>query len=152
MGPATPGAGPVRLGSHAGAVTAVAVLSDGRVVSGGFDDRVLVWDPANPRAGPVKLRHHLHVVSTVAVLSDGRVVSGGHDGGESAVAGLPDGRVVSGGEDRRVLVWDIMTQTTIAQLDCSVTALAAEPIGGGETALVIGHAGAGLSLWSVTNI
>jgi WD40 repeat protein len=77
---------------------------------------------------------------------------GRHDKWVAAVAVLPDGRVVSGGEDRRVLVWDVMTQTTIAQLDCSVTALAAEPIGGGETALVIGHAGAGLSLWSVTNI
>jgi WD40 repeat protein len=77
---------------------------------------------------------------------------GRYDKWVAAVAVLPDGRVVSGGEDRRVLVWDVMTQTTIAQLDCSVTALAAEPIGGGETALVIGHAGAGLSLWSVTNI
>jgi WD40 repeat protein len=91
MGPATPGTDTVELGRHDKWVAAVAVLPDGRVVSGGFDERVLVWDPANPRAGPVKLRHHLHVVSTVAVLSDGRVVSGGHDGGESAVAGLPDG-------------------------------------------------------------
>jgi WD40 repeat protein len=77
---------------------------------------------------------------------------GRHDKWVAAVVGLPDGRVVSGGEDRGVLVWDVMTQSTIAQLDCSVTALAAEPIGGGETALVIGHAGAGLSLWSVSNI
>ena len=70
---------------------------------------------------------------------------GPHDSKVTAVAALPDGRVVSGSEDRRILVWDVTTQTEIAQLDCSVTALAAEP-----TALVVGLGGAGLSLWSVT--
>jgi WD40 repeat protein len=39
-----PGTGPVELGRHEGGVRAVAVLPDGRVVSGGDDDRVLVWD------------------------------------------------------------------------------------------------------------
>ena len=45
------------LGRHDGRVAAVAVLADGRVVTGGADGRVLVWDPAAPgdrpgRAGP----------------------------------------------------------------------------------------------------
>jgi Trypsin-like peptidase domain/WD domain, G-beta repeat len=117
------------LGRHDGPVTAVAVLPDGRVVSGGFDRRVLVWDPARPGSGPVKLGgHHGWVTTAVAALSDGRVVSGGnngrvlvwdparpkagpvelggHDGWVGAVVVLSDGRVVSGGDDRRVLVWD----------------------------------------------
>ena len=68
------------------AVGAVAVLPDGRVVTGGDDGRVLVWDPADPGAGPVEL--------------------GRHDGRVWAVAVLPDGRVVTGGGDGRVLVWD----------------------------------------------
>jgi hypothetical protein len=168
---AAPGAGPVELGRHNSWVLAVAGLADGRVVSGG-GDQVLVWDPATPGTDPLELGRHGRSVEAVAVLPDGRVVSGGgdgqvlvwdpttpgadpeslssHAGKVTALAVLPDGRVVSGGEDRRLLVWDVTMQTEIAQLDCSVTALAAEPHGHGETALVVGHASAGLSLWLVT--
>ena len=71
---------------RAGAVRALAVLADGRVVSSGWD-RVLVWDPARPGTDPVEL--------------------GRPDAPVSAVAGLADGRVVSNSErDGRVLVWD----------------------------------------------
>ena len=56
----------------------MAVLPDGRVVTGGCDGgRVLVWDPAEPGAGPVELGRHEGGVSAVAVLPDGRVVTGG---------------------------------------------------------------------------
>jgi WD40 repeat protein len=88
-----------------------------------------VWDPARAGGGPAEL--------------------GGHDGGVRAVAVLPDGRVVSGGDDRRVLVWDVTTRTEIAQLGCSVTALATGPLSPGGSSLVIAHHGAGFSLWSV---
>ena len=134
--PAEPGAGPVELGRHEGGVGAVAVLPDGRVVTGGGSAtaRVLVWDPAEPGAGPVELGRHEGGVAAVAVLPDGRVVTGGgfgddgrvlvwdpadpgagpvelgrHEGGVGAVAVLPDGRVVTGGGvdgGGRVLVWD----------------------------------------------
>ena len=76
----------LELGGHDGWVVAVAVLPDGRVVSGGADGRVRVWNLATPGVGPVEL--------------------GGHDGTVWAVAVLPDGRVVSGGGDGRVRVWD----------------------------------------------
>ena len=52
--PADPGAGPAELGREHGRVRAVAVLPDGRVVTGG-DRRVLMWDPADPGAGPAEL-------------------------------------------------------------------------------------------------
>ena len=115
------------LGSHDGRVRAMAVLPDGRVVSGGDDGRVLVWDPA-AIASPLRLGAHRSIVRAVAVLPDGRVVSGGDDrrvlvwdpaavgtdplelgrhGREvRAVAVLPDGRVVSAGDDWRVLMWN----------------------------------------------
>jgi hypothetical protein len=41
---ARPGTSPVELGRHDRSVRAVAVLADGRVVSGGDDRRVLIWN------------------------------------------------------------------------------------------------------------
>ena len=137
-----PGSGPVpqwttrrasralsgELGRHQGWVQAVAALADGRVVTGGGDGRVLMWDPADPGAGPAELGRHHSSVETVAVLADGRVVTGGgdgrvlmwdpadpgagpaelgrHDGPVETVAVLADGRVVTGGADGKVLMWD----------------------------------------------
>jgi hypothetical protein len=65
------------------------------------------------------------------------------------VAVLPDGRVVSGSLYGPVLIWRVKTQIEIAQLDCSVAALATGPLGPGESSLVVVHEGAGFSLWSV---
>ena len=46
----------LELGCHDSGVNAVAVLPDGRVVSGGGDGRVLVWDPAEPGSRPGRAR------------------------------------------------------------------------------------------------
>ena len=95
-------ADPVELGRHDSLVEAVAVLPDGRVVSGGADGRVLVWDPSRPGADPVEL--------------------GRHDGWVDAVAVLPDGRVVSGGHDGRVLVWDPSGRGAVRSSSAATTA------------------------------
>jgi WD domain, G-beta repeat len=118
------------MGRHDLLVLAVAVLADGRVVSGGSDRRVLVWDPARPGSGSVEL--------------------GRHDGPVLAVVVLPDGRVVSGGNDRRVLIWTATVQGQVAQLGCSVIGLAAVQASRGEASLVVVHEGQGFSLWSIT--
>jgi hypothetical protein len=121
----------LELGRHEHGVAAVAVLPDGRVVTGGDDGRVLMWDPAEPGTGPTEVIRYQGAawkVGGVAVLPDGWVVTGGSDGrvlmwdpaepgadpvelgedwrGVAAVAVLPDGRVVTGGGDGRVLMWD----------------------------------------------
>ena len=48
VGPGGAETGPVELGGHDGPVPAVAVLPDGRVVGGGYNKRVRVWDPERP--------------------------------------------------------------------------------------------------------
>ena len=112
------------LGHVAAGVGAMAVLPDGRVVTGSrladLGRGVLVWNPDKPGAAPVELDRHGRGVSAVAVLPDGRVVTGSlRDGrvqvwnpdkpgggpvelggdevyGVSAMAVLPNGRVVTG--------------------------------------------------------
>jgi WD40 repeat protein len=107
----------------------VAVLPDGRVVSGGDDGRVRVWDPAAPGAVPVEL--------------------GGHDGNVRAVAVLPDGRVVSGGDDGQMRVWDVARVSEIARAACSVTAIAVAHGPATDERLLVAHEGQGVTMWSV---
>jgi hypothetical protein len=65
----------------------VAVLADGRVVSGGADKRLVLWEPAASDVQPNE--------------------GGRYDrAAVAAVAALPGGRVVSGGCDGRVLLWE----------------------------------------------
>jgi WD40 repeat protein len=116
----------LRRGQDEERVTALAVLPDGRIVTGsdiGSGGRVRVWDPARPEdTSPLELGQDEDGVGAVAVLPDGRIVTGGSEvgvervlvwdltcpdaapielgrdeQGVGAVAGLPDGRVVTGG-------------------------------------------------------
>ena len=122
----------LELGRHDGGVRAVAVLPDGRVVTGGTDQRVLVWDPAEPSGIPAELGR-----------SRGGLVR--------AVAALADGRIVTGGGDRRVLVWDPGgAGIRVVQLSCSVSTLTVAPLAPSRSNLIIAHEGTGFSLWSLT--
>jgi WD40 repeat protein len=61
------------------AICCLAVLSDGRIVSGSDDGRVIVWNPSRESPGYVELVGHHVVVSCLALLADDRIVSGSHD-------------------------------------------------------------------------
>ncbi len=61
-------------GRHTRGVTALVALPDGRLVAGGNDDALRVYDPATDSA-PVVHGHHTAPVHALAVLADGRIAS-----------------------------------------------------------------------------
>jgi WD40 repeat protein len=116
---------------HEDAVWCATQLVDGRIVSGGRDEKLKVW--AMDDAGIFKinqtLSEHTWSVTCVTRLRDGRFISGskdcslqlwsagddgvftptqtleGHRGIVWCVTELYDGRIVSGGGDRDLCVW-----------------------------------------------
>jgi len=124
--PNQPDITPIELGCTDGGlgVTAIAVLPDGRIVTGSSNDyawsdaRVLVWDPHRPDTDPIELGHTKSRVNAIAVLPDSRIVTGDCDGRAlvwdphrpdtdpielswaedrrvDTIAVLPDGRIVT---------------------------------------------------------
>lgn len=65
------------LRGHGGPVRALATDAAGRVFSGSFDTRAIVWD--GTIAAQIT-RHHEGAVTSVVPLADGRFASGGQDG------------------------------------------------------------------------
>ena len=140
---------------HAKQVNAVTVTPNGaRIVSGGDDFTVRIWDLASGRLER-ELRGHIGAVEAVAVTPDGtRIVSGGmdhtvrvwdlgsgdlertlegHPAAVRSVAVTPDGaRVVSAGDDHTVRVWDIVSgdlERTLEGHPAAVRSVAVTPDG-----------------------
>jgi WD40 repeat protein len=115
--------------SHGSPVRSLAVLTDGRLASGGKDGTIKVW-PKEGAGEPEKVLSNANAspVSSLAVLADGRLASGDQDGkitvwpkegtGElekvlsnanaspvSSLAVLRDGRLASGHQDGKITVW-----------------------------------------------
>jgi len=112
------------LQGHMDGVSALAVLPDGRLASGG-DKTVRVWCPSTGVCEAV-LEGHTDYVYALAVLPDGRLASAswdktvrvwrpstgvceavleGHTSWVTALAVLPDGRLASGSWDNTIRVW-----------------------------------------------
>ena len=135
------------LEGHTDGVTALAVLPDGRALSGSGDGTLRLWDLESGESRV--LEGHTGRVTALAVLPDGRALSGSWDStlrlwdlesGESrvleghtrrvtALAVLPDGRALSGSEDRSVIVWDVASTAPLATFvgDAAITCVAATP-------------------------
>jgi len=96
-------------------VLSLAVLPDGRLASGGTDDKIKLW-PKDGSGEPVVLTHGVEV-SSLAVLPDGRLASGGTDNqiklwpkdgaGEPFLAVLPEGRLTSDGTQINLSLVDV---------------------------------------------
>jgi WD40 repeat protein len=137
--------------SHGSPVSALAVLADGRLASGGSDlsgnGNIKIW-PKEGTGEPVVLSNGSPVTS-LAVLPDGRLASGGEDGnikiwpkegrGEptvlshgspvSALAVLADGRLASGGDDIKIWPKQGHDQPVTLSQGHRVTSLAVLPDG-----------------------
>ena len=116
------------MGFHNGSVWALAVTGQGKIVSGGYDGAVRLWDPDAPGDPGRELGRHKSAVWALAVTGQGKVVSGSEDGEvrlwDPDVAGDPgrelgrhnravcaivvteQGKIVSSGEDGAVRLWD----------------------------------------------
>jgi cytochrome c len=135
---ATPAAAELR--GHGGPVRAVVILDDGAtLVSGGFDQSIIVWDVARGAADRV-LRFH--------------------EGSVNALLALPGGGFASAGEDGRVALWDrdgSAPRRSIRPHEAPVSALVvipgalvsagwdgrlvATPLAGGAPVVFAGHRG-----------
>jgi WD40 repeat protein len=103
------------LGTHEGPVRTLTVLPNRRLVTGGRDGRVRMWDLTNPGI-PVELGSQGCSVEAACALPDGRIVIGGidgrvvawdpanpgipvelgaHEGTVQALGVLPDGRIIA---------------------------------------------------------
>lgn len=113
---------------HESAVNAVAMLPDGRIVTGGEDGRVAVWAAGAPQPTMV-LQGHTAPVAAVAVSPDGSTIASaswdrtvrlwplaggpprvleGHQQNVNAVAFTPDGKaVVSAAYDLTLRIWPL---------------------------------------------
>jgi WD40 repeat protein len=88
------------LAGHASAVRALAVLPDGRLVSGSDDATVRLWEVGTR--------------TWTAVLT-------GHTGSVTALAALPDGRLASGSDDSTIKMWDVRAATHRTRAVAAVT-------------------------------
>jgi cytochrome c len=100
------GAAAVELRGHGGPVRALAVDPAGRVLTGSFDTRAILWDASGAAEQVLRL----------------------HEGSVTAVAFLPDGGMVTGGQEGRIAFWragEPEPEAVFAAHGGPVTALAA---------------------------
>jgi len=136
-----PGAETARFEGHSGGVSALCVLPDGSLASGGSrdgtDGTIRLWD-VTAGAETARLEGHSHWVSALCVLPDGRLASGSYDGtirlwdattgaetarleghsyGVRALCVLHDGRLASGSNEGTIRLWDVTTGAETARLE-----------------------------------
>jgi WD40 repeat protein len=149
-------------------VSALALLSDGRLATGLWTGPIQLWD-LSIDDNATDLRGHTGVVWTLTILPDGTLASGssdktirlwdcmsgtelrrldGHGSAVRAVAALPDGRLASASFDKTIRLWDLKSGTEVDRLEGHthhVTALAVIS----DAILASGSADKTIRLWDV---
>jgi WD40 repeat protein len=107
----------------------MALAPDGRIITGGDDGAVRIWDLKDPSGQPTILRGHRDQLTALAFAPDGRLVTGSKDGTVRvwdlehaadrplivqaqqgwiwSLAFSADGRLVTGGNDGTARVWHL---------------------------------------------
>lgn len=162
--------GPFLLGGHGGPVVALALLSDGRVISGETTGDVAMWERGRPGERR-NFEPYGGRLNALAVLS-GHLFGGGDDGNIciwdltgrkigtvaahegswlTSLAALPTGHLLSAGTDDRIILWQFAGQElrTMSNVSCSVRALAARRATAGRELVAVAHADSGISYWAL---
>jgi cytochrome c len=137
---------------HEGAVNAVAILPDGRLVTAGADAKLALWKPGEAQPARIFEGHEAPIVS-IAVSQDGTSIASaswdrtvrvwllaggaprvleGHQMNVNGVAFTPDGKsVVSVGYDATVRIWPLAGETapTVVTLPSPLNAVSITPKG-----------------------
>ena len=124
------------LEGHTDGVICVIQLFDGRLVSGGIDTTLRIWDTISGSC-LMTLEGHMNSVWCVIQLADGRLVSGsfdytlriwdtisgsclmtleGHINTVACLIQLTDGRLVSSSDDNTLKVWDTISGSCLMTL------------------------------------
>ena len=160
------------LKGHGGPVNCVAFSSDGqRVVSGGSDNVIRLWDSATGEELNL-FKGHGEAVSSVAFSPDGlQILSGSYDdtvrlwdvanGNELrsfeghadyvlTVAFSPDGkRAVSAGNDKAIRLWNVATGRELRQFNGHTEAVSAITFSPDNARVLSGSADKSVRLWDV---
>jgi WD40 repeat protein len=134
------------LAAHAGGVTALAVLPDGRLLSGGADKTIRIWNIETGKA-EAALAGHTGTVWALTLLPDGRVASGCGDDTVDLWMNLD--RLPGDTTDHHVIkIWNLLTgrvESTLRGHTGTVWALVPLP----EGRLASGSAYGSIKIWNL---
>ncbi|MFI5695405.1 WD40 repeat domain-containing protein [Kribbella sp. NPDC051586] len=158
---------PTLLGRLPRAITAIAGLPNGNVMTGDQEGVVALWS-ADGEAEPIQLLRLNSVVSSVAVLAGGQILLGtesgdllsiegpnaaltptllgSHPGGVIAIAAVSDHRAMSAGRDQTIRLWDTLQGVEICRLCSPVEAIDCLPSADDCAVVAVAHDGNQLSI------